>query len=79
MPLIYPLAVDLLARDLAPEVRAALRTLLYRIGVVSGFIRCVRVYGRIADLEAKARTSARRRMWRVWLLQRTIRLRLVHS
>ena len=41
VPLIYPLAVDLLARDLAPEVRAALRTLLYRIGVVSGFVRCV--------------------------------------
>lgn len=36
--MLYPLAVDLLSTELAPEVRESLRTLLYRIGVVRNLI-----------------------------------------
>lgn len=35
---LYPIAVDLLSTELAPEVRESLRTLLYRIGVVQELI-----------------------------------------
>jgi hypothetical protein len=39
---LYPLAIDLLARDLASEVRESLRGLLYRIGSVKGLIGLAR-------------------------------------
>lgn len=38
MPAIYPLATELLARELAPDVRVALRTYLIRVGLAQGII-----------------------------------------
>lgn len=38
MPAIYPLAIDLLAREIAPDIRVALRTFLVRVGLTQGII-----------------------------------------
>ncbi|KXN90258.1 Protein transport protein SEC7 [Leucoagaricus sp. SymC.cos] len=38
IPAIYPLAIDLLAREIAPDVRVALRTFLLRVGLKQGII-----------------------------------------
>lgn len=38
MPAIYPLAIELLTRELAPDVRIALRTYLIRVGIKQGII-----------------------------------------
>ncbi|KAJ3571428.1 hypothetical protein NP233_g3767 [Leucocoprinus birnbaumii] len=38
MPAIYPLAIELLAREIAPDVRVALRTFLIRVGIKQGII-----------------------------------------
>ncbi|KAG6814203.1 hypothetical protein H0H92_000880 [Tricholoma furcatifolium] len=38
LPAIYPLATDLLSRDLAPEIRQSLRTYFLRVGYVQGMI-----------------------------------------
>lgn len=38
MPAIYPLATDLLAREIAPDIRVALRTFLLRVGLKQGII-----------------------------------------
>jgi brefeldin A-inhibited guanine nucleotide-exchange protein len=38
MPAIYPLAIELLTRELAPDVRIALRTYLVRVGLTQGII-----------------------------------------
>lgn len=38
LPAIYPLAVELLARDLAPEVRQNLRDYLVKVGYIQGII-----------------------------------------
>lgn len=38
LPAIYPLATDLLGRDLAPEVRQGLKTYFLRVGYAQGII-----------------------------------------
>lgn len=38
MPAIYPLATDLLSRDLAPEVRDGLREYFKRVGYIQGIM-----------------------------------------
>jgi brefeldin A-inhibited guanine nucleotide-exchange protein len=38
MPAIYPLAIELLAREIAPDIRVALRTFLQRVGLKQGII-----------------------------------------
>jgi brefeldin A-inhibited guanine nucleotide-exchange protein len=38
LPAIYPLATDLLARDVAPEIRSGLKTYFVRVGVAQGIL-----------------------------------------
>jgi hypothetical protein len=38
IPTLYPLVIDMLARDAAAEVRLAVREYLYRVGIVRGFV-----------------------------------------
>ncbi|KAF5364253.1 hypothetical protein D9756_000655 [Leucocoprinus leucothites] len=38
MPAIYPLAIELLVREIAPDVRIALRSFLVRVGIKQGII-----------------------------------------
>lgn len=38
LPAIYPLATELLSRELAPEVRQGLKTFFVRVGFTQGFV-----------------------------------------
>jgi brefeldin A-inhibited guanine nucleotide-exchange protein len=38
MPAIYPLATDLLVRDIAPDIRRGLKVYFMRVGYVQGII-----------------------------------------
>jgi brefeldin A-inhibited guanine nucleotide-exchange protein len=38
LPAVYPIAVDILARDLAPEIREGLRHYFLRVGYVQGIV-----------------------------------------
>lgn len=38
LPALYPLATDLLSRDMAPELREAFQRVLKRVGTLKGII-----------------------------------------
>jgi len=45
MPAIYPLAIELLAREIVSDVRIALRTFLFRVGVKQDIIDMTSIDG----------------------------------